>query len=162
MIREGSRVQYAGDDPFNTPGAQGKVLLISGAAAHVQWATGPKTGKVDLVEQFELIERGQAVEATLVAETFDNSLGIATPVLQVRAAYDEGGEPALVAALEEAGKISVLAEYAEEAGSMLAARIRTDQGFSQVLSHLDADEATSLVTRVAALVLSDWISGEQE
>lgn len=169
MIVEGMRVAYAGEDPFQDVGALGKVLSLSGVAAHVLWQSGPKMGAVELLDLNELVEhRGQreATQARLSAtafaeEAFADTLDMVTPpALQVRATYDEEGEEGLLSALSEAGRLAVLAEYAEEAVTLVAARIRQDPEFSAVLAQLDPEEANALVSRAASLVLRDRISEE--
>ena len=74
MIVEGQRVIYAGDtDPFQQVGATGKVIALSGQAAHVQWTDGPKVGQIELVQQYELLpERTAAQQAPM--STFDSAL----------------------------------------------------------------------------------------
>lgn len=164
MIVEGMRVAYAGDsDPFQDVGSLGRVLSLSGSAAHVQWEDGPKRGDIDLVDLNDLVEqRRTAGAAPSFADTaFADTLDVPSiPALQVRATYDEEGEEGLLTALSESGRLGVLAEYAEEAVGIVATRIRQDPEFSMVLSQLDPDEASSVVSRVASLVLRDRISEE--
>lgn len=161
MIVEGQQVAYAGDtDPFNEVGSLGKVVAMSGAAAHVQWTTGPKAGSIDLVETYELVERRTASTAiTRDATTmgsFDAALDMpATETISVRATYDDTGEDGLVTALNEAGHLAVLAEYVDEAVGHLASRIRGDLTLGEVLAQLEQDEAESLVARVASVLLND-------
>lgn len=159
MISEGCGVAYAGDaDPFNQVGSLGKVVALSGSAAHVLWIDGPKVGQVDLVEQHELVERQGRATAALdtIASGFDNSLDMPEGTgLQVRATYDEYGEDGLVNVLSETGHLAVLSEYVDEAVGTLATRIRGDINLRQVLTELEADEADSLVGKVAAVLLTD-------
>lgn len=168
MIVEGMRVAYAGDsDPFQDVGALGKVLSLSGGCAHVLWESGPKANSIDLIDLNDLVEHGRASRmAAAAAQTFsDNAFADtldmpAIPTLQVRATYDEEGEEGLLTALSEAGRLAVLAEYAEEAISLVAARIRQDPEFSGVLAQLDPDEANGVVSRVASLVLQERMGEE--
>lgn len=162
MIVESAKVAYAGEDPFQEVGAIGRVLSLSGSGAHVQWETGPKQGTIDLNDLNDLVETGrdsvQRTASKAVFDSFADTLDIPSmPMLQVRAAYDEGGEEGLLLALSEAGRLSMLAEYAEEAVGLLATRLRQDPDFSMVLAQLDSDEADSMVGKVASLVLADRI-----
>lgn len=159
---EGEKVAYAGDtDPFNRVGASGKVIAISGSAAHVQWTAGPKMGQIDLVEQHELVpDRGAPVTASAGLETFDAALGIASeeehaPRLSVQAIYDEVGEEGLLNVLSEAGHLSMVAEYAEEVLDHLVARVRQTPALEAVLSQLEGDEQESLLERIAVIALND-------
>lgn len=157
MIVEGQKVTYAGDtDPYNEVGAHGKVVALSGTAAHVMWTDGPKTGAVDLVEQFELLPDRSAAFTQSVAASFDAALDLPdNSVVAVRDTYDEQGEEGLVTALNEAGHLAMLSAYVEEAASHLASRIREDPALGTVLSQLEADEADSLVGKVASVLLTD-------
>lgn len=164
MIAEGSKVAYAGDDPFQDVGSLGKIVSLSGSCAHVLWQDGPKVGMIEMIALDDLLPRTEdrSRQATTVQEGFESSLDMpGMPVLAVRDTYDEDGEDGLVTALDEAGRIATLAEYAEEAISQVAARIRTDPGLVEVLGQLESDEANSLVDRLAGLVLMDRV-GEGE
>lgn len=170
MIVEGSRVSYAGDDPLQDVGSQGRVVSLSGTCAHVQWYSGPKTSMIELEDLNDLVEfRGSqsaAAQAQIEAQAFaDNAFAdtldmVSLPSMAVRAVYDDEGEDGLLVALSEAGRLAVLAEYAEEAVGLVATRIRQDPEFAAVLAQLDPDEANGMVFRVASLVLADRISGE--
>lgn len=156
MIVEGAKVTYAGDtDPYNEVGSHGRVVALSGTAAHVQWTDGPKTGAVDLVEQFELVEdRGNSTQT--VAASFDAALDMPdSAVVAVRDTYDELGEEGLLNALNEAGHLAMLSGYVEEAVNTLSARVREDISLGTVLAQLESDEADSLVGRVASVLLTD-------
>lgn len=156
MIVEGAKVTYAGDtDPYNEVGSNGRVVALSGTAAHVRWLDGPKTGSIDLVEQFELVEaRGNSTQT--VAASFDAALDMPdSAVVAVRDTYDELGEEGLLNALNEAGHLATLSGYVEEAVSTLSARVREDISLGTVLAQLESDEADSLVGRVASVLLTD-------
>lgn len=155
MIVEGQRVAYAGDDPLNDVGSQGKVVALSGTAAHVQWLTGPKVGSIDLVEQFEVVAAAQPRQAA-APETFDYALDMmTTSSLQVRATYDESGEDGVVSALDEVGHLAMLGEHVERALGGLAGDLRGDPIFREVLAQLEPDEADTVLNRVASVLLTD-------
>lgn len=159
MITEGSKVTYAGEDPFQDVGSIGKVVSAAGTYSHVMWESGPKGGMIEVVDNDDLLPyRDKPVTArrTTVADGFDSTLDMpGMPVLAVRSTYDEDGEEGLVTALNEAGRLAVLAEYAEEALSHIATRVRQDPAIAEVLAQLEPDEADSLVGRVSSLVLMD-------
>lgn len=154
MITEGSRVTYAGDDPLIEVGSTGKVLAVSGTAAHVQWLSGPKHGSMDLVDQFEILPF--RAEANL--NSFEQSLEyVESPSISVRASYDEAGEDGVVAALDDSGHLAMMAAHVERAAAVLAADLRSDPTFIEVLGQLEPDEADTVVSRVATVLLSDHI-----
>lgn len=156
MIVEGQRVIYAGDtDPFQQVGATGKVIALSGQAAHVQWLDGPKVGQIDLTQQYELLPERTAAEQAPMS-TFDSALDSpVTATLSVRATYDESGEEGVVNVLAEAGHLAMLSEYVDEAVGTLSARIRQDPMLGDVLAQLEPDEADCLISRVASALFTD-------
>lgn len=168
MIVEGSKVAYAGDtDPFQEVGSLGKVIALSGDAAHVQWLTGPKSGSIELVQQYELVpdrSQQQAQHQALAGpqmNSFDHALDMpATETISVRATYDDLGEEGVVNALSETGHLAMLTEYVDDAVGYLASRVRQDPGLGIILAQLEADEADALVGRVASLLLSDRLNEE--
>ena len=154
MIVEGQRVVYAGDmDPFQDVGSVGKVIAVSGQAAHVQWLDGPKTGAIDLIEQHELLP--QRTEAA-AQDAFSSTLAMAvTSALTVRATYDEQGEDGLLTALDESGHLALLSDRAEEAVLNLCGAIHSDPAMTAALASLEIDERDSVVAKIAATLLSD-------
>ena len=154
MIVEGQRVVYAGDlDPFQEVGSTGKVIAVSGQAAHVQWLDGPKTGSIDLIEHHELLP--SRVEAA-IEDGFASTLSMAvTSSLSVRSTYDEQGEDGLLTMLDESGHLSMLSEYAEDALLTLTGQIRADSVLSSALASLETDERDSVVGKIASTLLSD-------
>ena len=158
---EGSKVAYAGDtDPFNQVGASGKVIALSasGASAHVKWLSGPKKGQIDLVEAHELVpeRNGQPTRpASSGMGSFDATLDMPEAGIQVRATYDEVGEEGLVNVLSEAGHLSTVDGQVEQALGFLTSSIRQDPALGDVLAQLEADEADSLVERLATVLLTD-------
>lgn len=164
-MMEGQRVAYAGDtDPFNEVGSLGKVIALSGLAAHVQWTSGPKQGSIDLVEQNELVTSTDPIQAqahSSQSDLFDYSLGaeaalVSVPVsLQVRAVFEESGEDGVLNMLSEAGHLAMLDAYAEEAVGHLSARVRQDPNVSSILAQLAPDEAEMLVTKMASTLLTE-------
>lgn len=160
MIVEGSKVIYAGDtDPFQDVGVSGKVIALSGQAAHVQWLTGPKAGQIELVGQHELLpDRNQHQAEAQPLNSFDNTLDMpATETISVRATYEDLGEDGLVNALSEVGHLAMLTEYADEAVGHLVSRVRQDPALGEVLAQLEPDEADGLARRVAAVLLGDLL-----
>lgn len=166
MIVEGTKVTYAGiADPFVEIGTPAKVLALSGVAAHVQWLGGAKQGGIDLVDLNDLVpfraDYATGPVGVTASREFDEALDMpATPVLRVRATYDDTGEEGLVTALAESGHLALCSEYVDEAVGLIATRIRHDPNFSAVLGALEADEAEGLVGKVAAIALTYRLSEE--
>lgn len=165
MITEGRRVKYAGDDPFQDVGSFGRVVALSGMAAHIMWENGPKSGSLELTDLNDLIEveAGQLAASGTPLSTsaqYDLSLDMMNPGIEVRATLEEGGVEGLLNTLSESGHLAVLAVYADEAIGMLAARIRQDPGLIDVLSQLSPEEETSLVAKVASSMLAESMGDE--
>lgn len=162
MITEGKKVAYAGDDPFQDIGSVGRVVAMAGSGVHVMWETGPKTATLELIDINDLVERGSVgvtasgTPASTSAQ-YDLSLEMMGPGLQVRAALDEAGTDGLITVLAESGHLAVLADYAEEAVGLMAARIRQDPGFIDVLAQLDPEEQNTLVAKVSTQMLAECI-----
>jgi len=162
MISEGQRVLYAGDsDPFNEVGAPGKVIAVSGEAAHVMWTGGPKTGSIDLIEQNDLVSDRQQAQAALGGDHayFEQALSHSpdSTQMQVRASYDEHGESGAVTALDETGVMATLAAYAEYAHQDLIGKVASDAHMRSALAGLESDEADVVITRVVASLLTDLL-----
>lgn len=162
MIAEGQRVLYAGDaDPFNEVGAPGKVIAMSGEAAHVQWTGGPKQGAIELMEPHEIVADRQQASAALGGDHayFEASLAVASAGdatrMQVRASYDEHGEDGAISTLDESGVMAMLAAYAEGAHLDLLGQIHADATMRSALAGLAQDERDVVVAKVAATLLAD-------
>lgn len=155
MISDGSRIEYTGMKTETLePGDQGSVLVVSGRNAHVQWRTGSLAGKVTLEDSDDLHAMGSrqgAVEAAL-----DDSLevsGIGT--VTARQIYDEGGSGALLNAMAEAGKLASFQDIAEEALTLVTARLRSSEPFTAMSSHLEDDEREELLRTASAVLIRD-------
>jgi hypothetical protein len=154
--REGQRVAYVGDgDHGLQPGDCGKVLSSAGTASHVMWATGARAGEVILLSNMDL------VASSAGARTYDDLDGGHLVTIAVRDVYDVRGEVGLLNALNEEGHLATFAPIAEEAISMVAARIRQDPSIQEVLSHLDPDEGAEFVAFAASVLLRDSFGGDE-
>lgn len=177
MIVEGQRVCYAGDaDPFNEVGAPGRVLAVSGEAAHVQWSGGPKQGAIDLVEINDLVADRNHAAALLAspqpylddrvaqasreqAEQFyaTSARGVEahTSRMQVRAAYDDHGEDGVLSVLDETGVMATLASHVEYAHQHLLGAVHADEHMRAALAGLEVDERDVVVAKVVSSLLTD-------
>lgn len=153
MIVEGTRVVYAGDtDPFQSVGAPGRVVAMSGDHAHVQWLGGPKSGGLDLVDLNELVVDRQHT-ARAAAEPVLGTM--TTSAALVRSSYDEQGETGVLAVLNETGHLAGLTGEAEDAVLTLCGRIASDASVSEALSALEVDERDVVVAKIAHALLTD-------
>jgi hypothetical protein len=155
-VREGQRVAFCGDPVDGLqPGDLGKVLSLSGDACHVLWSTGTCTGQTLLVD-------GMDVVASSAAPKSYDGLGEGSLVtIAVRDVYDGLGKVALLNALNEEGHLSGFAAIAETAMQTVAAEIRSDPSFKEVLAHLDSDEGAELVSLAASALLRDAFGGDE-
>lgn len=164
MIAEGRRVTYTGaeDDLGLVVGDRGQVLSHAGSHAHVLWAGGARTGKVDLVDTEDLVEASApAPRRRSAAAEISESLAYGTMLsVAVRDTYDEVGEAGLLNSLNESGHLGGMAEIAEDALRYVAGRVREDPAFGEVLGHLDPEEGDALVTLCASVVLRDAFGTE--
>lgn len=154
---EGSKVRYVGEDAMIGAGALGKVLSAAGSSGqHVRWEEGIRRGQIDLVATYDLVPAEAARQGTMsVQAQFDDSLDMPMlSTLAVRDTYDEYGEDGLLNVLGDTGHLSTLAEYAEQAITMMSSHIRGDVTFQTILAQLDEPEAQSLVSRVAVNLLT--------
>jgi hypothetical protein len=158
MIQDGCQVAYTGlGDQELAFDDHGRVLVVSGSAAHVQWKTGSLAGRVTLVDAGDLTALGgrqQAVEAAL-----DDSLEVAgLGTFTARQIYEDGGPEALLNAMVDSGHLSVFGSIAEEALVLVEGRIRASADFRTVTSHLDEAEADELVRMASAALIRDAFS----
>lgn len=179
MIVEGQKVCYAGDaDPFNEVGAPGRVLAVSGDAAHVQWTGGPKAGSIDLVEANDLVADRNHTASLLAdpqpylgdrvahasheqAEQFyaTSARGVAdhTSRMQVRAAYDDHGEDGVLSVLDETGVLATLASHAEYMHQHLIGAVHADDHMRTAMVGLEVDERDVVVAKVVTALLTDLL-----
>lgn len=155
MFIEGSKVVYAGDDVTIGQGSLGKVLVVSGPSAHVQWLDGIRTGQVDLIDGYDLSpSTGTASVAQMVASQFDQALEMEnTASLIVREAMDSYGEDGVISTLAEAGHLSTLEPYATQAMEHLLSHMRADPLLAEMLAALDDYEQQTVLSRLAVTLL---------
>lgn len=152
--REGQRVAFCGDPNAGLqPGDTGKVLSSAETGSHVLWSSGSRTGEVLLVENLDL------VASTAAPRTYDDLDSGSLVTIAVRDVYDGQGHIGLLNALNEEGHLATFASIAEEALNTVAASIRQDPSFREVLSHLDPDEGSEFVSLAATVLLRDAFGG---
>ena len=143
-------------------GEQGRVISANGDSSHVMWSTGTRVNTVDLIEDVDLMVTAKARANTVVAHLAD-SLEVGPLVtLAVRETMDESGEAGLLNALNDSGHLGGLAQIAEDALEFVAARLRTDEAFCEVLAQLDQGERSSLVSLASSVLLRDAFSGQDD
>ena len=148
-MREGARVSYVGEDDGLAVGDQGRVLSASGAASHVRWTTGARTGEIVLVNDLDLV-------ANRKPEVTNDGLDAASLVtLAVRDTFDATGPVGLLNALNEEGHLATFSIYAEQALEFIAAAIRTDASMAEVLANLETEEQSAFISFTASILLRD-------
>lgn len=153
--RDGEKVSYVGDPTKEglRIGDEGQALSVTEACSHVMWATGARTGQVDLVDNEDLVSRGGGRVAGSVFDDSVSHAGLVT--VAVRETYDTDGGVGLLNALNEAGHLASLEAVADEALAFVCAQVRSDPAFSSVLGQLDESEAADFVSLTATSVLRD-------
>lgn len=148
MIAEGSRVAYAGvpTDGLDI-GDEGRVLSAEARACHVQWRTGRRKNEIDFVSDLDLVV--QAATPSELAESFESGL----VAFAVREVADRQGPIGVLARMSRDGHCAAFEEIAEEALGYVATKLREDPSFTEVLSHLEADEGDELVSIAAEALL---------
>lgn len=155
MLKEGGKTIYAGEDLTIGQGSAGRVMVIVGSAAHVQWTDGPRQGQVDLIDLYDLSEPSTVASVRhVVASEFDQSLDMeVTGSVAIRQAMDVDGEDGVIAALSEQGQIAMLEPYAAQAVAHLSATLRADSELADLLGALDDFEQEAVLARLAASLL---------
>ena len=156
MLRDGDEVYYSGDGQHGGQvGDVGRVLSAGGGAAHVKWASGGRAGLVSLEDADDLEPR------RTVAALLEDSIEFGDlRVEAAREAYDEQGAHGVLAMLAERGHLMSFAEIAEEALTLVAARVRRDPSVREAIGQLDEDEGDQVVRVASAALIYDAFSLE--
>lgn len=154
-IKEGSRVAYAGQIGVGCPaiGDEAKVIASTPDYCHVVWQGGLRRGSIDLISAADLTPLNRMVMPGTVEADLHDTFGF--EVVGMRQVFDEAGESGVLNVLAQAGHLSSLAAYAQEALEAVTAQVRTDPSIRRVLADLDADEAESVIEVAAAALLRD-------
>lgn len=153
--REGQRVAFCGDpDAGLQPGDRGKVLSSAGAASHVLWATGSRSGEILLVGNLDLVASQQT-------QTYDDLDSGALVTIAVRDTFEQSGSAGLLNALNEEGHLTTFAGIAEEAVQAVAKMIRQDPSISEVLAALDHEEGAEFIALATTALLRDAFGGDE-
>lgn len=142
-------------------GQHGQLLTTMGRAGHVKWATGPKTGRVTMVETDDLIpHRSSRIAAR---DELDDSLDVGTiAVTGVREVQDTEGTVGVLNMLASTGRLDGLTEIAQDALDTVIARMRQHPGMREVCAQLDEDEGEELVQLTSQALLRDVFGDADE
>lgn len=146
MFREGQRVSYVGENLDYEIGSVGRVLTTSGTDCNVMWETGPRTGKVDLIDDGDLA----APNARVASEVEFESPLAEVPVFEVYASHGARG---LYSRLSKEGHLSNTPDIAERVMEFAATLVRSDVTVREVIASLGED-ADDFVLHVAGRVLA--------
>ncbi len=159
MIREGAKVAYTGPEiDGHTVGDKGRVVLADGNVFHVLWSTGSKEHQA--TPHYE----GSLVPFTADSgDGLDDSLDVGgLSTFSARKSFDAGGEAQVVAEMTNEGHLASFGDIAEEALSLVAARVRQDPSFRVVAAELDEEEAEDVVRYASACLIRDAFGGEDD
>ena len=152
---EGSQVSYVGPLERGLEiGDRGKILSDDGMAAHVLWMSGSLRGQVTLTDHMDIV-----VAAEHTPEV-DDSLEGPLVTTAVRETYAYGGVDGLLDALEDEGHLAVFQPIVEEAIQMVAARLRQDVAFREVMDQLDGADGEEFLEHATFALLRDAFGGE--
>lgn len=153
---EGLKVSYIGDPGDDLDiGDTGKVIASDGQASHIRWLTGKSEGQITFNDDFDLVVISKEVG-------YDDLMSGSLVTVAVRNTFDKLGQAGLLNALNDEGHLSVFQPIAEEAISMVAARIRQDASFVEVLSELDSEEGNDFVTYASLALLNDAFGDRED
>lgn len=158
-VHDGARVIYQGTSTEGLSGGEtGYVLMADDLNAHVQWDTGHRTGKVDLVRQADL-GGGPATPPVddRVAAYVANSIAVA----DLGTTFDLEGADAVLAQLGDDGRLSSLDSIAEEVAEWVAGRVRVLEVVREV-SPMLGDGTDDLVDAATRLVLRSALQEMEE
>ena len=159
MIREGSSVTYVGFDTHAglTYGDAGRVLSYdyTTGTCHVLWSTGAKQHQALPVYEDALTIQAAAVDG------LEDSLEVGSlGQFSARRTYDEGGPQRLVDEMAQWGHLATFEAYAEEALSLVAAKVRHDPAVLSLVAELDEDEAEQVFRTASACLIRDAFTTE--
>lgn len=146
---EGARVSYVGDEVNGLQiGDRGKVILRDGAASHIRWMSGEHKGSITLVDDLDLV----VASHEMPYEDLESGGLVSVAVAQVMSRY---GHEGLYEALSDEGHVSTLEPVVDQAIGLIAAHIRHDPSFREVLSELDPVEGEEFVAFTTYALLRD-------
>lgn len=148
-VFDGARVAYAGEEGDGlSVDDRGRVLVAGMTGSHVLWQSGGLSGQITLTANHELT----VLHGARPCDSLDSGGLVAFAVREV---YDQGGDAGLLNALNDEGHLATLGSLAEEALGLVAARLREDPSFKEVLAQLDPDDGAEFVAFAASVVLRD-------
>lgn len=159
MMREGSKVAYTGPEiDGHQVGDEGRVIAVDANVCNVIWTSGT------LVHQITPHYASSLVSATAaLGSDIEDSLEVGGLVtFSVRSSYDAGGSLQVVAEMAEQGHLASFGDIAEEALSLVAARVRQDPSFRIVASDLDDEEAEDVVRQASASIIREAFGATDE
>lgn len=155
MFHEGQLVTSIGDGSDGvTFGTHGKILALAGIeAGHVQWLSGPSTGRVHFVASLDdvLAPASRKVQAAYAAQDgWEDSLEVG-PVSKTGAAYlmATGGPGSVIQQLASTGAFADASDLGEEALAYVETRLRHSAILQPHLAELD-EEDREIVLRLAS------------
>ncbi len=163
MLIEGAVVSWVGQHHAVAVGDLGTVVSSSGGSGHVQWTTGASRGKVDLVEEWDVVPAPSSVShRKAVSASLNDTLGMDSAHTAARETFEDGGPAAVLSAMHEHGDLACFPSIAEGAVDYVAARLREDAKIAATLAALEDTEADSLVTLASTVLLRDAFTSPED
>jgi hypothetical protein len=156
VIHDGSKVAYVGPmREGHDIGDEGTVLRGEASYSHVKWATGARSGDIEMVRNDHLVVNGSLANHPLTAN-FESGI---VAGINVQATLARRGPLGLLNALGKQGHLTAFPSIAEEALALVASRVRSDPSIAEVLGALEPEDADELVGVAVAVVLKDVVEG---
>lgn len=158
MMREGAKVAYTGAEGDGlVVGDRGKVVSADGTVCHVLWSTGAKVHQITPHYEASLVTMSGFTDDHGLEDSLDVG-GLVT--FSARNSFDAGGSIQVVSELADLGHLAAFSEIAEEAISLISARVRQDPSFRVATADLDEDEAEQVFRLASACLIRDAFGNE--
>lgn len=156
-MRDGDSVYYTGRGRDGAEvGDEGRVLAVTGGAAHVKWASGVRLGQVSL-EDIEDLEPRRGVFRT----ELDDNLELGSLILHAaRQRYDDAGAEGVLELMASEGHLAMLVPAAEQAIEAVSHQVRHDPSLQTLATSLDDDELEAVVRLASIALIREAIDGD--
>lgn len=154
-MNEGQQVTYVGPSVEGLGQGERAHLLAfeSKASAHIQVTSG----NIYLVDLDDLTTARTAA----AHDDLEDSLEVGgLSSFAVRDVYDNGGSIGVLDTMAQLGHLAAFSGIAEEALTMVSARIRQDPSFREVLGHLEPEEGEAVLRLAVGCLVRDAFDGD--
>lgn len=158
---EGSAVTHIGTGELF--GHTGKLLARAGHGGHVKWASGPQLGRVTMVDIDDLVPAAATRTAAVDRDELEDSLdvgGLSFSAVQHMQAIE--GTVGVLHFAANSGYLTNFQDIAEDTFLHVAALVRQDSAFREVLAQLDSVDSDALVSLATRSLLRDAFGDADE